>query len=399
MRHCFQTFCGVLVVSVAILVGLVLHVSRVPSGIRILLDNTDDGVEPQQGPRLGNNALGLVLNRQQLDDYHRDGFVFVKQLLTVDEASALKDAAEYASSRNFDVMGLFASSSYKKVMFDLWRTSPEISRLTLQVLPNVAAQLLRPQQQQQQQGDGGGDRSVKPFRLLRDAYFSYAPPGTGCGWHVDDEGFFPADKESKGPTFWIALDPLKTTEGGGLAVLNRTRFNQHPESKYLSEDDCLAAIKGATCAMEEKSPECQVKMEASMFHVDMNPGDALIWDRYTFHRGVPATDEYPRRHDDHNGQHGDVVAKMRYSVRYIPFGAKANGAVHSSVKQGEVFDSPYYPQVWPSLLSHEMKAIENGLDQDIKLSTAISFLAKIMAKKYMPILFPQPPPSSQGSPS
>jgi hypothetical protein len=263
----------------------------------------------------------------------------------------------------------------------------------LQALPNVAAQLLCGRQKDGADKDDGSSSSsspsssLKPFRLLRDAYFSYAPPGKGCGWHVDDEGFFPADKSSNGPTFWIALDPLKTDEGGGIAVLNRTIFEQQLESKYLSEDDCRLAIKGATCDMEEKSPECQVKMDASKMEFDMEPGDALIWDRYTFHRGVPATGKYPKVGGDGDEDNNQVVSKKRYSVRYIPFGAVANGAVHATVEQGQTFDSPYYPQVWPTLLTHEMEALEHGLDQDVTLSSALQFKVKVTTKKYLSFLF------------
>jgi hypothetical protein len=53
------------------------------------------------------------------------------------------------------------------------------------------------------------------------------------------------------------------------------------------------------------------------------------------------------------------------------------GVVHASVEQNEEFDSPYYPQVWPSLVPSELKALENGLDADITLMGAITFMTKV----------------------
>ncbi|KAL3898087.1 MAG: hypothetical protein SGARI_006762, partial [Bacillariaceae sp.] len=191
-------------------------------------------------------------------------------------------------------------------MFDLWRTSPEIATVSLQGLPKVAAQILY-------NSDDDSKRSSSTIRVLRDAFFAYAPPGESCGWHVDDAAFFPVDPDHVGPTFWIALDPLNIEEGGGLAVLNRTLFAETPPLD-LSEEDCRAAIAGATCEMPEKSPQCQAKMETSKMEFDMRPGDAIVWDRYTFHRGVGGTDKLPE----------DAV-KQRYSVRYIPEGSKAVG--------------------------------------------------------------------------
>mmetsp|Transcript_10569 Transcript_10569/g.23441 ORF Transcript_10569/g.23441 Transcript_10569/m.23441 type:complete len:375 (+) Transcript_10569:235-1359(+) len=365
-----QAFCGILAVAVALLVGLIFHVSRVPNGVHIDLLQNDERVLGQAVPEL---------TPRQVQEYKRDGFVMVRQLISQQEAAALQTAAEHVASKNFDIFGFFGGThTYKKVMFDLWRTSPEIASLSLQALPRVASQIMLSQTESEDNDSGSTS-----FRLLRDAYFLYEPSGTGCGWHVDDLGFFPANKEANGPTFWIALDPLLIQEGGGIAILNRTHFQEQQQQQQspLSEDDCRLAVEGATCDMEEKSPECQTKMEASKMQFDMQPGDALIWDRYTFHRGVSATDKFPK---------GDDVTKKRYSVRYIPHGATAKGAVHSSVGQGQLFDSPYYPQVWPTLLPKEMKALEHGLDQDITVSSALAYMAKVLAKKYLPSFLYEP---------
>ena len=70
------------------------------------------------------------------------------------------------------------------------------------------------------------------------------------------------------------------------------------------------------------------------------------------------------------------AVKMRYSVRYIPHGSRAFGAVHSSVKQGDVIDSPYYPQVWPTLNPTELRALKYGLDGDVTLKTFLLYRSK-----------------------
>lgn len=413
MRSCFQVFCGLLVLAVAVIIGVVVHLGRVPSGVNIELafDQNDGSADHPGGENPAATPRGLTLTHQQLQDYHRDGFAFIPQLLTSgesdeeDEARLLKDAAEYASGRNFNIFGLIPSSQYKKIMFDLWRTSPEIAALSLDTLPQVAAQLLRPPPRTTASSPKQDEHPppTAPFRLLRDAYFAYAPPGEGCGWHVDDEGFFPADVDSKGPTFWITLDPLRIKQGGGLAVLNRTRFeeqrllDQHSnndDDPPPTEEECRAAIRGATCDMETKSPICHFMMEAAKMEFDMQPGDALVWDRWTFHRGVPATADYSDPSSNHNAPPPrqteatvEATTKRRYSVRYVPHGAKAAGAVHASMEQGQLLDSPYYPQVWPSLVPSEMEALKHGLDQDIKLSTVVSFMVKRMAKRFVPFLF------------
>ena len=94
---------------------------------------------------------------------------------------------------------------------------------------------------------------------------------------------------------------------------------------------------------------------------DMEPGDALIWDRWTFHRTEPfhiqGSDESAVQEDGEGG----VRHKMRYTIRYIPGTAKASGFLHEPQKKGEVFNTPYYPQVWPKAIKSEIKAIRKGL--------------------------------------
>jgi Phytanoyl-CoA dioxygenase (PhyH) len=375
---CLQVVCGVLALTVAILTGALIHLSAIPSDIHIHLDpNQEIG---QSDLLLGKSTA--TLTSQQIDEYHRDGAVFVRGLLSEEETTQLKESAIYTTSRLLDVFGLFGKSRYKTVMFDLWRTSPDIAFLSLRALPKVAAQLMTLRDRNAEnidehttQGDSPLLQPSESIRLLRDAFFAYQPPGEGCGWHVDDAAFWPAVEDTTGPTFWIALDPLLVQEGGGLAVLNRTLFRQ-TEPLELTEDICRQTIAGATCDMPEKSPECHAKMEATKMQFDMRPGDAIIWDRFTFHRGVAGTDLLSV--DD---------IKQRYSVRYMPKSSKAFGAVHSSVEQLGEFDSAYYPQVWPNLLESEMKALEHGLDSDITLVSAVSFLLKRVARRFTNSLF------------
>ncbi|KAG7350568.1 phytanoyl-CoA dioxygenase family protein [Nitzschia inconspicua] len=392
---CLPVTFGLVAVTVAILIGYVIQLSAIPSDIHIQIDTS--GTASKSTLLLGKTIA--TLTPEQIRDYHRDGVVFVPNLLSEEEAAQLKDAANYASSRLFDVFGLFGRSLYKTVMFDLWRTSSEIASLSLQALPQVAAQLMTSSgpdldldnNNNNDDDDDDGDDEKKTatttatrqrpntasIRLLRDAFFAYQPPGEACGWHVDDAGFWPAVQDTSGPTFWIALDPLSVEEGGGLTVLNRTLFQQ-TEPFDVTEESCRQAIATNTCNMTEISPSCHAKMEAAKIQMDMRPGDAIIWDRFTFHRGVAGTDLLPN----------DVI-KQRYSVRYIPKESRTFGLVHSSVEQLAPFDSPYYPQVWPKLLDSEMEALERGLDSDITLISAISFQSKRMMKTAMDTLFPR----------
>ena len=357
MKTCLLYTGGGLAAIIAIVAGVVIHLSQVPNDIAIRLDeSTESMFHPQS------------LTPEQVATYEREGVVFVPSLLSERESIQLRDAGEYAMSRSFSVSKLFGSSLYSGLGFDLWRTSSEVASLALQALPKVAASILSYSRNEQEEME---------FRLLRDAMFQYKAGGAGCGWHVDDMGFWPTEEDSDGPTIWIALDEIKVAEGGGLAILNRTRF-QEREPFNVTELHCRQTIKVGTCNMKGLSPECHAKMEESKLEWDMKPGDAIIWNRWTFHRGVAAVRE------DVNETN---FVKRRYSVRYMPYGSKAGPFVHTSVRPGSYFDSPYYPQVWPRLKESEVKALQRGLEADVPLtrvfSTMLPFTMKMMMKKVL----------------
>ena len=327
-----SSVCAVLIIALAILVRFVIQTSKIPSDIRIQLNETTAST---WSPK--------ALTADQIATYHKEGAVFVPGFLSTSEARVLSESAEETLSKMVSISKLFAFNRYSNVGFDVWRTSQTVASLSLQGLPRVASQLLH---------------QTPSIRLLRDAYFDYTPGKIGCGWHVDDPGFWPSEPDTSGITIWIALDEISMSNGGGLTVMNRTKF-QELEPRHVTEDMCVQASNQSPCEMQSSSPECHSKLEESKLQWDLKPGDAILWDRWTFHRGVPSIDDASSRNED--------VHKRRYSVRYIPENARSFGALHPSVQQGQPFDSPYYPQVWPNLLEKEQAAMQFGLEPDIQI--------------------------------
>jgi Phytanoyl-CoA dioxygenase (PhyH) len=341
MQACLKYVFTAVVIAVAIVVGLVVKLSTIPNNLDI---------KP-----VDNVFIVAQLTEEQKESYIRDGAVIVRSLLPMDQAMLLRSAAEKAVSKSYSVLDLFVSNRYSKVAFDVWRTDQFYASLVLHNLPKIAAQIMTDQNSEENEG------SFK-IRLLRDAYFSYKSGGKGCGWHVDDMGFWPTKEDTSGLTMWIALDKMSVDDGGGLAVANMS----------LSQDwvsHCRSVIRSkGTCDMESKSPDCHAKLEAIQMQWDMKPGDAILWDRWTFHRTVPSTIS--------SIEVGELVPQKlaRYSVRYVPSTARAFGSVHQSVQQDAYLDSPYYPQVWPTLLDYETEALRQGLDGDLTLRNVIGFL-------------------------
>lgn len=176
----------------------------------------------------------------------------------------------------------------------------------------------------------------------------------------------PASYETTGVNFWIALSPTRIVEGGGIRVVNQSQV----EPIFEECRNVITAIGPQgypkTCAMEDLSPECHEKMLEASVVFDMEPGDALIWDRWTFHRSEPfrtviqTDDDEKTTTSSSSAQEKDY--RLRYTIRYVPGTAKAWGRHHPSQAAGEMYDSPYYPRVWPSASKSEIKAIQQGLE-------------------------------------
>lgn len=329
-------FITLLVLIVSVGVGVLLHLSRPPKGVAIGLDEASF-LPP------------ITLSPERIHDYNRDGAILVRNLLSPEQVARVNKAIAEAP-RVYTIFDIVSGNTYNQIRFDVWRTEQTIANLALKDLPKVASQLLPDE---------------PSFRLLRDAYFSYSDGGSGCGWHVDDQAFWPTQNDTAGVTMWIALDDM--TGGGGLVVANHTNIGPDLVAK------CREAIAGNTCDMAGQSPECQQILEDSKIQWQVQAGDAIIWNRWVFHR----TEVVNTTTNDN-----EAPPKKRYSIRYIPSNARAMGAVHSTLDQGDSFvGSPYYPQVWPVLIKEEMKALEHGLSSDIAPINFVSILGRVLYKK------------------
>ncbi|CAM9836366.1 unnamed protein product [Chrysoparadoxa australica] len=214
-----------------------------------------------------------------------------------------------------------ADQTFETLAFDLWTNHTEFRSVLMEsALGSIAAQLL------------GEETSI---RVLKDAFFESSPATKGCGWHVDDPFFWPANPESGGLNVWVAMSQYNAAEGGGLLVAPGTHRHS-PASAGLTHlqatisphslplrpgphdwpSEAREVIKPNTCDLETLSPELWEKFEAVRKTWDMQPGDALICDRWLFHRSF--------RSVDGDGS-GPATPKMRYTVRLISSDARSNG--------------------------------------------------------------------------
>eukprot|EP00965_Chrysotila_dentata_P194282 6176279-Pleurochrysis_carterae.AAC.1 len=283
--------------------------------------------------------------------FHRDGYVLVRGLLSGQFLKAAQDAAQAETNRKHYVFDrLF--HTYSKISFAAYQRQDGLADVVFSsAVPSAAAAVI------------GGQT---PLRVVRDAVMAFAPGRSGCGWHVDDKGFWPTlDNHTDGANVWIALSPMPAAQGGGLAVCPGSHAEQWAATCRQYIKDSQNGTGPATCLMEERSPECHARFERCKVVHDMQQGDAIILHRGTFHRSEPFRVE-------------SGGALLRYNVRYVPettqlFATGFEAAVirnvegvHNGSRLSEA--GSYYPQAWPYSLEEERQALEKGFSSEPSLA-------------------------------
>jgi len=333
--------------------------------------NNDIDVQPSVSASVSASASAPLtapavfqLTKEQLETYKRDGVLIIRGLLKGEELNhAIREAKQINKKTITErILRKFFKSGYDGLRFQTWRKFKSMEYIAFDSpVPSIVAQLMG-----YASNTNKNKSTNKSIRLLKDAFLAYQEGGKGCGWHVDDKGFWPCEDSplhtpDAGVNVWITLSPLRASEGGGLAVA--------PSSHAVSwREDARSVIASPTngpmpltCAMEDLSPEYHRKFEEMKLTLDMEPGDAIIHDRYMFHRTVQFKDE---------GKKGLFSrwrkrTKLRISLRYMPSDANLfvmNKMFDQAFEEKDLMTGDkiekgeeYFPQVWPTSLSGERK--------------------------------------------
>ena len=293
-----------------------------------------------------------TLTDEQRQVFHETGVLLLPGLLQGDMLQDAVDAAEHIY-QNRDAMTRLFQSRYAQLSFQEWRSTSGLARVAFESnASSIAADLL------------GETRAI---RLIKDALFGQTQEGKGSGFHIDDKAFWPAEDDASGIDIWIALSDYDTTQGGGVRV---APGSHSAEWAFPCRETAFHAAEKYEFA--NLSQACLADLDSVSVVYDMKPGDALLWDRFVFHRQEPFKVAM------------DNVHKLRYTVRYASSKVRAavNGLLHPSIELGKPFDTPYHPQVWPVALEHEMEAIHGGLGTDMNIGRVAKLIASAMFKKY-----------------
>ena len=169
---------------------------------------------------------------------------------------------------------------------------------------------------------------------------------SSCGWHVDDQMFWPAayqlprpfQVDQSGVNAWIALDDMPAEYGGSMAVSPSSHardFSWKSEAlaalnfddrfgNGISKDDLFEMMKSGkvdSCALEKVAPHVYDDIELSKQEFNFKRGDVIFMNRWLFHKSTGVTEkgrvalQALKKSFDSDQTSGAALLK-RYSVRF-----------------------------------------------------------------------------------
>lgn len=152
--------------------------------------------------------------------------------------------------------------------------------------------------------------------------FEITPGQRGLTWHWGFRSFSFIRPEDQGYTLWIPLDDVDVErQNGGLPVVPETVYSGREETKMLArychahEDDALtmqaAANFASFCALRNGI------LDREMVQHSFVPGDALLFNRFVFHRSAPFLA-------------GPQLRRRAFVTRLIPASARYNPSLFTS---------------------------------------------------------------------
>lgn len=287
--------------------------------------------------------------------FDEEGLVLVRGLLEDGMREQLRAAGEKVESMKF--AREFTSLQFGPVFNEEERAYREVALNS--AIPAMIARVLLDVDGEEENGG--------TLRLLKDCFMAKGKEGAHCGWHVDDAVFWPVDSDASGVNVWLALDPIPSRLGGGLAVSpgSHTADWRHEAYKSLGSTPTILPegmdpagfkkIFTSTCAMESLNRDVNSRIESSKVVFDYEAGDCLFCNRWLFHRSVPINEEGLKHYSDGSSLKRYTIRYERGNARLIKGLSFEPSILMNGENSGKTLDEvckrdgPFYPQCWPPL--------------------------------------------------
>lgn len=334
-----------------------------------------------------------LLAYDQVDAYIRDGYIVISDLLDTEEMDNLSDAGESIVNKHLEESdGKLPSKNFQVHEFGNVLKEKRFRDIALHSkLPRVAAELMQL------------NSKTQNLRVLRDVFLAKGHESTSsCGWHVDDQLFWPSSYEMPSASkidlastnAWIALDDMPIEYGGSMAVSPQSHaenFSWREEAfaalnikaefgNGVSQDDLFDLMKSGkvdSCGLEKFAPHVYDDIELSKQEFNFKKGDVIFMNRFLFHKSTDMTEKGKLALQALQGSSTGAPLLKRFSLRYsegtsssLPGGFVTEMSVLASdgLNLGKKLDQvsgSWYPKAWPDVDDDVEDRIEQLVKNDL----------------------------------
>ena len=128
--------------------------------------------------------------------------------------------------------------------------------------------------------------------------FEMLPMQTGLDWHFGFRSFNYVRPEDMGYSLWVPLDPIDANgQRGGMSVVSENHYSGREETKLLAQvcrnQSDPALVKTAYDNLEGFCNLRNAVLNKHEVEYSFNVGDALLFNRYVFHRSCQLQSDGP----------------------------------------------------------------------------------------------------------
>jgi hypothetical protein len=254
------------------------------------------------------------VNDIQLDNpkFERDGYLPIRGLLTPEAVAGLREFLAQQAGEQSNTDGARVLSR-KEIGGDFARYTNALDldhELIRRVYEAPAFRALFARL-----GDG-------KWLLTAGFGFALAPGNQGLMWHFAFRTFSAIQPDDPAHTLWIPLDEIDPArQGGGMVMASSTVYSGREETKLLVQTckhaDDQAFVKDTLSRIPNFRAARDAILEKNGNEDPYTPGDALLFDRYTFHRSVPL-------------RPGPISVRRALALRIISANATFNPALYEA---------------------------------------------------------------------
>lgn len=270
----------------------------------------------------------LKIEEKDVDFFQKNGFIPLRGLLTTDAINGLR---KITRTSQIQKPGESFYGDFAKMGYNLENTTLK-DIYNSDELNTILTQLSR-----------------KRLKFTQAMGFELEPQKKGFNWHVGIQAFHYIMPQDFACSLWIPLDPINTqAQHGGMAYVSRNIYSAYEYFSLVHQLVQQQDLSQLLTPQEFHDSQYASKIESVILEKnktedDFEIGDALLFDKFVWHRSCPLKE-------------GNLSSRMAYVMGFIDSQARYSKTfLEGLTRSRQSFDKPLQ-----TLFGYKFSNLEEG---------------------------------------